>query len=178
MTKVISPLLSFFGNNKASNTATNQQVNANKNAQGALQPYMDTGTQANTALQNALSGGSLGGNFTPGDLTAEPGYKFALAQGQQGLDRKASAGGNYFSGQALKEAEQYGTGLADQTYNDAFSRWLQQQNNTYNILSGQQKQGQSAATNYGGYATNIGNAQAANTIAKQNNKNNAFSFLS
>lgn len=170
-------LISGIRGQKAINTATNQQVNSNKEAQGALQPYMTTGTQANTALQNDLSNGSLGGTFSPGDLTKEPGYNFALTQGQQALDRRAAGpgGGGYFSGQALKEAQTFGQGLADQTYNDAYNRWLQQQQNTYNILSGQQKQGLDAATNYGTYSTNIGSALASGEIAKQNNTNNMIS---
>ncbi len=178
MSKVLSPVLSFFGGNKAVNTATGQQVRGNQAAQTALNPYMQTGTQANTMLQNKLSSGALGGNFAPGDLTQDPGYQFRLKEGEQALGRKQAAGGNYYSGEALKEAQQFGQGLADQTYNDAYNRWLREQQNTYNILSGQQGQGQGAATNYGGYATNIGDVQAQGTIAKQNNKNQMFSGLS
>lgn len=193
MSKVISAVTSTFGTNKnspigvgeqllglnknndASDAATNYQTSALQSAQNELQPYQQTGLQANTLLQNALSGGTLGGNFTPGDLTQDPGYQFALSQGNQALDRKEAAGGNYYSGQALKEAQTYGQGLADQTYNDAYNRWLQQQQNTYNILSGQQKQGQTAGTNIGQYDLGIGQANAQNTINKANLQNNFLS---
>lgn len=179
ITNPITSLLGIHTNNHASDTATNYQTSADQSAQNELRPYSDTGKQANTALQNQLSSGALGGNFTPGDLTKEPGYQFALSQGQQALDRKQAAGGNYYSGQALKEAQTYGQGLADQTYNDAYNRWLQQQQNTYNILSGQQKVGYDAAGNIGKYAVDIGNANANNTIAKNNNTNQGIaSFLS
>lgn len=184
MTKVIgsilSPVTNLLGlgqNQHASDTATNYQTGALASAQQDLQPYADTGLQANTALQNALSGGTLGGNFTPGDLTQDPGYQFRLQQGQQAVDRKAAGPGGtgYFSGGALKEAQSFGQGLADQTYNDAYNRWLSSQNNTYNILSGQQKQGQTAATNIGQYGVGIGNANAQNTINKNNLQNNVIS---
>ncbi len=187
MTKILSavsnPITSLVGihtGNRAADTATNYQTSGMQSAQNELKPYADSGTQANTALQNQLSSGALGGNFTPGDLTQDPGYQFKLAQGQQALDRRASGpgGGGYFSGQALKEAQNYGQGLADQTYNDAYNRWLQQQQNTYNILSGQQKLGYDAAGNIGNYAAGIGNANANNTILKENNTNKGIaSFL-
>lgn len=180
MSKILSPVLSAVGyksGNKAVNTATNQQVSANKEAQAVLNPYMDTGKQANTLLQNALSSGQLGGNFNPGDLTKDPGYQFKLGQGEQALGRKQAAGGNYFSGQALKEAQQYGQGLADQTYADAFNRDLTRQQNLYNILSGQQNQGRSAATNYGGYASDIGQYLAQGEIQKEKNKQQLMSSL-
>lgn len=175
MTKVLGPVLSLVGyksGNKAVNTATDQQVNANKEAQAVLDPYMQSGTQANTKIQNALSTGELGGAFNPGDLTKDPGFQFKLGQGQQALDRKSAGpgGGGYFSGQALKEAQQYGQGLAEQTYNDAYNRDLERQRNLYAILSGQQQQGQNAATNYGGYASDIGQYQAQGEIQKEKNK--------
>jgi len=174
MTKILSPVLSYIGGNKAVNSAQGQQTRGNQAAQAELQPYMDTGRQANTMMQNSLSSGQLGKSFTPGDLTQDPGYQFRLAQGEQALGRKQSAGGNYYSGEALKEAQQFGQGLADQTYADAYNRDLARQQNLYNILSGQQSQGQGAATNYGGYAADIGRVGAQATLAKQNNKNQMF----
>ncbi len=160
-----------------SDTATNYLTSGMQSAQNELKPYSETGLQANTALQNQLSSGALGGNFTPGDLTQDPGYQFKLTQGEQALGRKQAAGGNYYSGQALKEAQQFGQGLADQTYNDAYNRWLQQQQNTYNILSGQQKVGYDAGGNIGKYAAGIGQANAENSINKNNIQNKTFASL-
>ena len=174
MSKIVTPITSLLGihtGNRAADTATSYLTTGMQSAQNELRPYADTGAQANTSLQNQLSSGALGGNFTPGDLTQDPGYQFRLSQGEQALGRKQSAGGNYYSGQALKEAQSFGQGLADQTYNDAYNRWLQQQQNTYNILSGQQKLGYDAAGNIGNYAAGIGNANANNTIFKENNTN-------
>lgn len=160
--------IGMFQGSKASDRAANHQVSGMQAAQAELDPYMQSGKQANTMLQNQLSSGQLGGSFNPGNLTEDPGYKFRLEQGEQALGRKQSAGGSYYSGAALKEAQRFGQGLADQTYNDAYNRWLQQQQNTYNMLSGQQNQGQTAATNYGKYSTGIGEVNAENTIAKNN----------
>ena len=152
----------------AINRAKNHQVAGNKEAQNQLNPYMDTGKQANSMLSDKLGSGQLGGTFTPGDLTQDPGYQFRLQQGEEALGRKQSAGGSVFSGAALKQAQQYGQGLADQTYNDAFNRWRQEQDSTYGMLSGQSAQGLGAANNWGGYATNIGDINANAVIAKEN----------
>lgn len=177
---VLSPVTSLLGihnNNRASDTAANYQTTAMQKAQQLLQPYADTGTQANTMIQNQLSSGALGGNFNPGDLTKDPGYQFRLQQGQQALDRRAAAGGNYFSGGALKEAQNFGQGLADQTYNDAYNRWLDQQRNTYNILSGQSNQGLGAAADMGKYDAGIGDVNSNNSINKNKNQNEGLARL-
>ena len=66
-------------------------------------------------------------SFEPGDLEQDPGYQFQLAQGNKALDRQQAAKGNYFSGQALQDAQNFGQGLAGTTYNDAFNRFLANQ---------------------------------------------------
>lgn len=170
MSKVISPIAGLLGMTrapKATERAATHITSGMGAAQAELDPYKQTGAQANEMLQNKLSSGQLGGTFTPGDLTKDPGYQFRLAEGEQALGRKQSAGGNYFSGQALKEAQQFGQGLADQTYNDAYNRWLQEQQNTYNILSGQQGQGYNAAKDYGAYSVGIGQTMADAALAKE-----------
>lgn len=174
LSAITSPITSLFGigsNNSAADTATNYQTAGMQSAQAGLQPYTQSGLQANTQLQNSLANGSLGGTFSPGDLTQDPGYQFQLGQGQQAIDRKDAASGNFYSGQALKEAQTYGQGLASTTYNDAYNRWLQSQQNTYNMLAGQQSLGYNAAGGIGKLSTGIGDANAADTIAKNNNTN-------
>lgn len=181
ISSIVSPIASIFGigqDNHAADTATNYQTAGMQSAQAGLQPYSQAGLAANTQLQNSLSNGSLGGTFAPGDLTKDPGYQFQLQQGQQAIDRKDSAAGNFYSGQALKEAQTYGQGLASTTYNDAYNRWLQSQQNTYNMLAGQQALGYNAAGGIGKFSTGIGDANAADTIAKNNNTNKGIgSFL-
>lgn len=62
-----------------------------------------------------------------------PGYKFALEQGLQGVQRSAAAKGTLLTGGTLKDLAQYGTGLADQTYGDAFNRSGQTFDRNYNV---------------------------------------------
>jgi hypothetical protein len=131
-----------------------------------------------TGGNSSASGyGSLTKPFNPSDLTNDPGYQFELKQGQQALDRKSSASGNYFSGGALKAAQQFGTGLADQTYKDAYARDLAGKQNTYGMFSGQAGQGQSAAGAAGNIYDNIGNAKANAGISSSNIFNQSLSGL-
>lgn len=69
--------------------------------------------------------------WSPGDLTKDPGYQFQLDQGLQALDRSNASRGNYYSGAALKDAAGYAQGLADQTAQDAYSRWRNTQGLNY-----------------------------------------------
>ncbi len=92
--------------------------NANRNAEKALLSQQ----QAN---QKLLAPYTSGFSFTPGDLTQDPGYQFNLEEGTKAADRAQLARGGYFSGGAAKELAQFNQGLADNTYNTAFTRALQ-----------------------------------------------------
>lgn len=128
ITPLLSAALGYGSNTVAADELLKQQQanaalfgNANKTASDALlKQYQD-----NSALLKPYADGF---SFTPGDLTADPGYQFQLTEGNRAADRANLARGNYFSGEALKEVQQFGTGLADTTYNNAFSRALQGRN--------------------------------------------------
>lgn len=170
----------------ANSNAQSDLEDASKKSLAQLQPYLNSGAAANSALSDALgtSGntgaagyGSLTKAFTPGDLTQTPGYQFDLAQGNQALDRKQAASGNYFSGASLKAAQDYGTGLADNTYNTALQNYNTQQNNTYAKLAGAAGSGLSAANSAATNYDNIGNAQANSGISSSNILNSTLSSL-
>ena len=57
---------------------------------------------------------------TSADVMADPGYQFALQQGQQALDRRASASGGRISGASLKAASQFAQGQATTGFNAAY----------------------------------------------------------
>jgi hypothetical protein len=115
---------------------------------------------------------------------ATPGFQFALDQGQAAIDSSAASRGNVFSGATLKAQQEYGTGLAQQEYN-----------NYLNMLMGQSAQGQAAAGNIATAGSNYasgagsaigsaGNAQAAGYIAQGNaltgainNATSAFGYM-
>jgi len=172
-----SSLLSGGMQSNAINKMEDQKLEMERQRMAQLQPYNVSGQAANQALAGKLASGELGGAFNPGDLTKEPGYQFDLQQGEQALGRKQAATGNYFSGQALKEAQDYGTGLADKTYGNAYQRWLQNQQNTYNMLSGQSAQGINAATGVGNIYSGMGDVSAGATGEKSNTLNQTLAAL-
>lgn len=173
---------SLYANDKAQKDL----VDAGNAANAQLAPYTYAGGAATTKLSDLLgtSGnssntgyGSLTTPFTPGDLTQDPGYQFNLAQGNQAIDRKAAASGNYFSGSALKAAQDYGQGLADNTYNAAYNRNLQSNQQLYGELAGQSGQGANAAGTAGNIDTQIGSAKANSGISTGNILNSTLSSL-
>ena len=105
-------------------------------------------------------------NFDYETLQNDPGYQFRLKQGEESINRAQSARGSLYSGSALKAAQEYGQGLADQTYNDAFNRNLSIAN-----------QGLSASGALSGVYDNIGNIKANKTSATSNTLTSTLSGL-
>lgn len=126
----------------------------------------------NAALQQRF-------NFNPQDLANTPGYQFALTQGLKGTNNALASQGLGLSGAQAKGLSSFATGLADQTYGDAYNRALSSFNTNYqvaannvnnlqNVLNvGQNSAAQSGqaavtgANNAGNYLTQQGNAQAS-----------------
>lgn len=54
--------------------------------------------------------------------TTDPSYAFNLSQGEQALDRRAAASGQFQSGGALKDAMTYASGLASNEFSNQFAR--------------------------------------------------------
>lgn len=93
-------------------------------AGGAFTPLADLGKKYGGATSLAL--GALGAG-TPDQqaaarsaFTAGPGYQFNLDQGLEAINRRRNAAGMLASGNADRDAQEYGAGLASQEYN----KWL------------------------------------------------------
>ncbi len=68
---------------------------------------------------------NLNGGMTPQQiLQGNPGYQFAVDQGNQGIQRSAAAKGTLLTGGTLKDLAQFNTGLASQNYNNIFGQQL------------------------------------------------------
>lgn len=122
-----------------------------------LAPFVQGGQQAFSAL-NDLTGVSVGGNpltapltkpFAPVDLEATPGYKFILDQGLKATQNSYAGMGLGSSGAAMKGAADYATGLASSTYNTQLENYLKQNQQIYNMISGQAGTGEAAAAGQG-----------------------------
>ncbi len=84
----------------------------------------------------ALGGGMYqGGPFSmpsASEFQQSPGYQFARDQGLQAIQRSAAARGTLLTGGTLKALDQYGTGVANQDYNNYFNRAYQTNQGNFN----------------------------------------------
>lgn len=131
----------------ANKNALNLQAKMYDQTTANMSPFVTSGTSANTRLSDLLGGDP---EQQRAILESSPGYQFRLNQGTKSMNQSLGARGSLFSGDALKAAQTFGQGLADQTYND----YVQQLQTAANA-------GQSAAANQGAssanYASNAGN---------------------
>jgi len=155
----LSDVLSGLSNVNTTNKNEEELLKAQRQAQGYMNPYYTAGTEALMNLQGRLNNG-----FNPGDLTQDPGYQFQLEQGNKNLNRSLGAQGNLFSGRALSAAQDYGQGLAEQTYQQAYNRWLQQNQELANMAG----TGYSSAGALGDMATTYGSTKANANNARSN----------
>lgn len=94
-------------------------------AKGAYTGLNQLGSKYGAATSLALN--ALGANGAQGQtdarsaFTAGPGYNFNLDQGLEAINRRRAAGGMLNSGNADRDAQVYGAGLASQEYD----KWMQ-----------------------------------------------------
>lgn len=160
----------------------------NTNYAAALAPFSDITTQGKAgvgAYADATgANGQAGFDRAAANFRADPGYKFALDQGIQAIDRSSAAKtGGALSGNLLTALQQYGTGLADQSYGNYVSRlqpFLGYQtagaSGAAGVNMGLGNELNSSYGNQGNLAFNtqvgIGNAEAASDVARQNSAQN------
>lgn len=106
---------------------------------------------ANSAQQANLN------TFDPSGITSDPGYKFNLDQGNQGIQRQLAASGLSQSGAALKAATKFNQDYATNSFNNYYQRWLDK-TGAQNQLLGQG-----------------GNINAQGTVGQANNLSSALS---
>lgn len=165
------------GQAAAAGQAAAMQGQANAQNQALNRPFLDAGQNALFELQGRLP--QLTRGYDPKQLTSEPGYMFGLQQGQQALERSLAARGRGVSGAALRAASEFGTNYGTTKLNDAFSRQMQGNQQTYNQLMGLTQLGQSSANGMatsnqqfasaaGNNIIGAGNARAAGQIGATN----------
>lgn len=105
--------------------------------------------------------GAANKEFGMTEFNQDPSYKWRLQQGQQALDRSASARGGLFGGRAAKDLMNYGQGAASQEYGNAFNRFQTNRSNMLNplqSLAGMAQTANGAIGNAAGaYGANVGN---------------------
>lgn len=157
----------------AATAAGNEQFQQTFNAQ---EPWRVAGGQAvgrMSELANMPSGIDMS------NWQQDPGYQFRMQQGQEAINRSASAGGRYQSGGTLKALTAYGQGMGAQEYQNVYNRKAQERSTQYNQLAslaglGQTSVGQTGqlgaqnAMQAGQNMMGAANAQAAGTVGSAN----------
>lgn len=136
-----------YMSSQASKSAAKTQANASREASAVelamfeqtredQKPWREAGQ---TALKQLTTGTANGGefnrNFTLSDFNKDPGYQFRMDQGQQAIERSAAARGGVMNGGTLKALSRYGQDYASGEYNNAYSRWNNDQTTRFNRLS-------------------------------------------
>lgn len=154
---------------QATNKANTTLSDAYANTQNMYSPYVNGGTTAfNTLAKDVNTGTGVSAPFTMSNFYSDPGYQFTLNQGSSAVNNSAAAKGGLLSGNAARSLDNYTTGLANQTYDSAYGRYLSTRQQGYNELSG--------VANMGLNATNQVNN--ANLTTAQGISNNYLNGLS
>lgn len=183
-----SSLLSSDASRSAANTQADaanhaadlQQQNLAQTRE-SLQPFVNTGYDAQGSLRNLLGlgaptdSGTYGSLMKPFDAAAfqqwkDPGYDFQLQQGQQALQNSQAAQNGVLSGGALKDLIGFNQGMANNAYQNAFGRYMSQNDATYNRLSSLLGIGENAAAGLGNTGaqvmSNVGNTLTSGAAAR------------
>ena len=167
---------------RALEEAKRQVTQAYQTSKGYYDPYYQTGTAASNRLaelmgiggNTAAAGyGSMLKDFSMADYQQDPGYLFRLQEGLKALQGKAGARGGLLSGATIRGGQKYAQDVASQEYGNAYQRYMEQMQNRYNMLSGQQGVGYRAggaladlSTGYGANMANFAMGQGAIDAAK------------
>jgi hypothetical protein len=174
----------------AANNASANSLVASRESNALQKEMFDKQIELNAPFRNAgltgqnrlmemlgLSGdktaqgyGSASKNFSMSDFQEDPGYQFRLQQGQQALERSASARSGLLSGRAAKDMTSYAQGTASQEYGNAFNRFQTNRSNQLGPLQSLAGVAQTASGAMSGaagtYGANVGNnlTSTANTV--------------
>lgn len=173
----------------AANQASQTQLGIYNNTVSNLAPYLSTGTSALSQLSQLLGiGGPNGVGSTNGvgpnnsalysALQNYPGYQFSLQQGLDAVNQSGAARGILNSGATIKNATQYGQGLAQSTLGSYLSQLQGLATTGENAGAITGSQGVSTGANVGNSLIAGGNAtgsgQLGSSLALTGGINNAL----
>jgi len=164
------------GQQAAADAAANLQREQYQQTRADNLPALEARNRALTSMED-LAAKYGGAAPRAQDVMAQPGYQFGLNSGLNQLNSTLAAGGNYYSGNALRAGTKFANDYATSKYADAFNQQQALQTNDFNryaSISGQGQTGANAVAGAGAnYANNVGgilqgnaNAQGAATIAQ------------
>lgn len=134
---IVGGLSSLYSSSQqlaAANKAQGAITGAYNSATTAQQPYYQAGIGALNNLQNNNYSTAVPGNYNAGpaptytapqfNYQSSPGYGFQLGQGMKSITDNAAATGAGMSGATQKSEQSYGTGLANQDYQNMFNQYM------------------------------------------------------
>lgn len=142
--------------------AETQALQTQNAARAQLQPWINTGQQANMTLSRLTGGVGSAPDFS--SFTNSPDYAFALSQGNDALRNYLNATGMGLSGAGLTAISQYNQGLASQQYGNYFNRLMQLSTLGSNAASA----GVGGANAAAGTIGSIGQSQASGIVGGTN----------
>lgn len=144
------------------NSGYNAEIGAGNQTAANYQPFLQTGQAANNELSNLFGLNGAGAQTTAQQNWANtPGYQFALNQGLNALNADAAAKGQTLSGNNQQAVQQYGTGLANQYYNQYLNNLQNEQAAGLNAAGGVSSGLNTAAAGQYGKSGNQANTQNA-----------------
>lgn len=161
----------MYSQNKATDAA--MQGNANQLAlqremwlanQAENKPLVDMRNSVLPQIQNLLQ--------NPSSITSQPGYQFQLKQGQNALNNRAAASGNYYSGAQMKAAQQYGQDYAGTKLDQSLNRLMGVATGTQVGSQNNQSANNQFAVSGGNALQQGGNIRAGGYIGQYNTVNN------
>ena len=175
------------GQARASDKASDLQQVQYEQTRQDNEPWRVAGQNALANLTGILNSGKLSTRFTQQDFTNDPGYQFALKEGQRAIGNQANAMGGVGLG-SMRRAASFAEGNANQFYDAAFNRWRTQNNDQWGNLSqlaglgnnanaSNANAGNANATNQGNLLVGASNAAAGNAINQGNIYGNAINQL-
>jgi hypothetical protein len=117
---------SIFGGSSKKSSSTSGNYN-NDIIKNSLSPLMNQGAAGGLQLSDllGLNGQDAGAQAgARADFRNTPGYQFALQEGSNAIGSNAAARGMFQSGATGKALSKFGTGLADQTYQNYMQNLL------------------------------------------------------
>jgi hypothetical protein len=167
-------LYNFYGQEKVDKGILEAQLRAAEEARNQLNPYAQAGTEATQRLSNRLAQGF---QFNQGDLYNDPGYQFQFGEGERALNAQAARSGLLGSGRALKEATQYGQGMAEGQFGNVYNRNLNRWNLENAGMQNLTGTGLTAATGIGDLALATGRNRADYRVRRGQGRNDLSSGL-
>lgn len=145
-------------------TARNEIQQGNANAQAFLNPLIERGDAANTALNGIVSDAN-NPNFFDVDSN-DPGLRFIQEQGARAVDAGANATGLLNSGGRLKELQALGQDRSNIFQNDQINNRLNILNTRLNSVSPQFQAGVNARNTSAGLADQLGGQLSGLTLQR------------